>query len=215
MLIRKPTVLRIALFSGFLSLSGFQPHSTARAEIVVDGSDATWNRVIQDWCSQHIPEPFRTRDRMQVRLYNDRQMDAYLNPAPDNAGEDRQQHQSSNAGDTSDIDGVFEDSPPRVTLRMNGDSMPDMFTFAHEYGHYVWFDLFSGADRKRYEAIYKRQRAQHHLVTAYASTDLEEGFAEAFSFFVADPASLNHRDADSGRFLTAWTTSHSMSSDRS
>jgi len=220
MLIRKPTVLRIALLSGLLTATWIQSHSTARADIVVDGADPTWNHTIQDWCSQHIPEPFRARDRMQVRLYNDRQMEAYLSPTPDGSGADdrQQQHQSNNTGaasDTSDIDGVFEDSPPRVTLRMSGAAMPDMFTFAHEYGHYVWFDLFTGADRKRYEAIYKRQRNQHHLVTAYASTDLEEGFAEAFSFFIADPVTLTHRDADSGRFLEAWTTSHSASSDRS
>ena len=212
MLIRKPTVLRIALLSAILTTSWFQPHSTARADIVVDGADPTWNHTIQDWCSRHIPEPFRTRDRMQVRLYGDRQMEEYLNPTPDDR---QQQHQSNNAGDTSDIDGVFEDSPPRVTLRMSGAAMPDMFTFAHEYGHYVWFDLFTGMDRRRYETIYKRQRAQHHLVTAYASTDLEEGFAEAFSFYVADPVTLAHRDADSGHFLDVWTSAHSASPDRS
>ena len=77
--------------------------------------------------------------------------------------------------DDGDIDGVFENDPPRITLRLPDTGGPDMFTFAHEYGHYVWFALLSQADRKHYEAIYDKQRAAHHLVTRYAATELEEG----------------------------------------
>jgi hypothetical protein len=142
-------------------------------------------------------------------------MMAYLdNDKPDDSPDDRQQHQSSasTSDDNNDIDGVFEDSPPRVTLRMSGSSMPDMFTFAHEYGHYVWFDLLSGSDRKRYQAIYQKQRSQRHLVTEYAGTNVEEGFAEAFSFYVAAPSMLAHRDLESSRFLDAWTAAHTPAS---
>lgn len=216
MLIHKPIVLRSALLSVILTSGWFFQHSRAQADIVVDGADPTWNHNIQDWCDHHIPTAYRTRDHIMVRLLNDRQMTAYLDSGkPDDSSNDRQQHQSpdsNNANDDNDIDGVFEDGPPRVTLRLSGASMPDMFTFAHEYGHYVWFDLLSAADRKHYQAIYQKQRAQKHLVTDYAGTDVEEGFAEAFSFYVAAPTMLSHRDAESSRFLDAWTATHAPTS---
>jgi hypothetical protein len=210
---RKSTVLRSALLSAVLVFSWSAPLSRAHADIVVDGADPTWNENIQEWCDQHIPEPFRAQNRIQVRLLNDQQMTEYLNPQPSGGDSDnRQPHQSDQ--DTSDIDGVFEDGPPRVTLRLSGAQMPDMFTFAHEYGHYVWFDIFSSSDRKRYESVYKRDKAQHHLVTAYASTSLEEGFAEAFSFYVNSPAMLGRRDSESRQFLDAWLADHNASDRR-
>jgi len=215
MLIHKTLVLRKALVPALLISSWFVPHSGAKADIAVDGADPVWNRTIQGWCDNHIAPAYRTQDHIVVRVLNDRQMMAYLEGGQNKGNsDDRQSHQTSQGDDTSDIDGVFEDNPPRVTLRQSGSTMPDMYTFAHEYGHYVWFDVFSGADRKRYEGIYKRQRAQHHLVTDYAATDLEEGFAEAFSFYAAEPSMLVRRDSESSKFLDAWTASHSPTTDR-
>jgi hypothetical protein len=41
---------------------------------------------------------------------------------------------------------------------------------------------------------------------------VEEGFAEAFSFYVAAPSMLAHRDLESSRFLDAWTAAHTPAS---
>jgi len=89
-------------------------------------------------------------------------------------------------------------------LRIPASGQPDLYTFAHEYGHYIWFNLLSRDDKKRYEGIYKKQKALHHLVTRYAQTDVEEGFAEAFSFYANEPPLLLRRDALSYQFLSQW-----------
>ena len=126
-------------------------------------------------------------------------MHAYLRGGNDDADRDQSAH-----ADDGDIDGVFEDNPVRITLRVPASGRPDLYTFAHEYGHYVWFDLLSRDDKRRYENLYRKQKAQHHLVTRYAQTDVEEGFAEAFSFYANAPALLLRRDALSSQFLSQW-----------
>jgi hypothetical protein len=173
----------------------------SRADIVVRGTNGKKADELNAWCSRHIPQVFHPQTDVVVRELTDGEMDSYLNGGTQTGNSnDRASGDSSN----DDIDGVFENDPPRITLRQSPGSQPDMFTFAHEYGHFVWFDLMSKADRKRYESIYKRQRSAHHLVTRYAATDVEEGFAEAFSFFVNDAPVLQHRDTASYAFLTGW-----------
>ncbi len=49
---------------------------------------------------------------------------------------------------------MFESDPDRMALRLPASGELDVFTFAHEYGHYVWFHLLSKDDRSRYESIY-------------------------------------------------------------
>ena len=96
---------------------------------------------------------------------------------------------------TGDIDGVFESDPDRMALRLPAGGDMDMFTFAHEYGHYVWFHLLEqGRPPSLRERCTSVSRAAHHLVTRYAATDVEEGFAEAFSFYVCEPPMLARRD---------------------
>ena len=73
-------------------------------------------------------------------------MEAYLAEGQPGADPDQSSHT-----DEGEIDGIFEDDPPRITLRIPDTDPPDMFTFAHEYGHYVWFSLLSKDDRKHYE----------------------------------------------------------------
>ena len=106
--------------------------------------------------------------------------------------------------DAGGIDGVFENDPPSITLRLPSSGVPDDLVFAHEYGHYVWFDILSDEDRRRYRTLYDRQKAAHSLVTEYAADSVEEGFAEAFSYYVGQPAILARRDALSFAFLAQW-----------
>jgi len=175
------------------------PHG-AGAQIVVSGPATPTARLLTSWFTRHIPARFEARGRFEVHPLHDGAMEAYLRGS-DDTGSD--QNQSSHAGD-GEIDGVFEDNPARITLRVPASGQPDLYTFAHEYGHYVWFNLLSRDDKNRYESIYKKQKALHHLVTRYAQTDVEEGFAEAFSFYANEPPLLLHRDALSYQFLSQW-----------
>lgn len=156
---------------------------------------------LQAWCEHHIPRMFQPKARVTVRNLSDHQMAAYLSGG-DSAVDQDSKSSHTPTGDDDDIDGIYENGPPRITLRIPKSGSVDMMTFTHEYGHYVWFNLLSKNDRSRYEKIYKRQAAANHLVTRYAATDLEEGFAEAFSFYVNQPLLLERRDSASSDFFS-------------
>ena len=173
----------------------------AHAQVVVaDTAPPAAARTLLGWFGKHIPARFQARDRFVVTPLSDRDMDSYL--AAQDTGED--DDSSSSHADDEGIDGIFEDDPPRITLRLPAGEAPDVGTFAHEYGHYVWFHQLSKDDRKSYEGIYKRQKDAHKLITPYAETNVEEGFAEAFSAYVNTPSALQKRDPLSFDFLRAW-----------
>jgi len=173
----------------------------AYAALLISATDSQHVSDLQSWYDKHIPAAFRSNTDLPVREYSDSQMNAYLR-----AGSGDSSSQSDD--DDGDIDGVYEPSPQRITLRILPGGDLDMFTFAHEYGHYVWFNLMTDSERRNYAAIYKRQRAEHHLVTRYADTDLEEGFAEAFSFYANERPTLLYRDSASCAFLDQWEQEH-------
>lgn len=175
--------------------------SPAEAQISVSAPSSAQARQMQAWYQHHIPQRFRAHSPLQVRELNDAQMAAYLKGGEDDTGSDSGQMSHTADDGDGDIDGIFESDPDRIALRLLPGTGVDLFTFAHEYGHYVWFHLLGKEDRKRYEAVYNRQRAAHRLVTRYAGTDLEEGFAEAFSFYACEPLMLARRDPQSYQFL--------------
>lgn len=121
-----------------------------------------------------------------------------------NSGSGAHKSKTPTVSNTDDIDGVYDRNPPRIAVEVENGRV-DNFTFAHEYGHYVWFELMTKADRRAYEAIYKQSRSDRHLVTDYAAVSVDEGFAEAFSFYVNLPQDLQHRDAVSYNFLANWS----------
>ncbi len=190
-----PQIIVPLLAAGLL----FSAHA-AGAQIVVTGPATPTSRSLTGWFAHHIPARFAARGRFEVRPLNDDEMAAYLRDGDDSPD------QSSHADD-GEIDGVFEPDPDRITLRIPASGQPDLYTFAHEYGHYVWFNLLSRDDRRRYEGLYRKQKAARRLVTPYAQTDVEEGFAEAFSFYTNDPTLLLRRDALSSQFLSQWPAS--------
>lgn len=169
----------------------------ASAQVVVTGPSATQSHSLQTWYDLHIPARFQAHSRLMVDVLTDAQMDNYIAREQGDASH-------STSDDAGDIDGVFESDPDRITLRDSPADGPDKFTFAHEYGHYVWFHMLTKDDRNRYQKIYDRQRAADQLVTHYASTDVQEGFAEAFSFYICSPVLLNHRDPVSFQFIDRW-----------
>jgi hypothetical protein len=109
------------------------------------------------------------------------------------------------AEDPSSVDGCYQsahgDQPATITLRSDMPRSEATFVFTHEYGHFVWEKELSEDQRAHYRRIWHAQRAAGHLVSDYAASEDEEGFAEAFAHYLRSPAKLKRRDARSWRFL--------------
>ncbi len=97
--------------------------------------------------------------------------------------------------------GYDENSPPLITVcdTLRGEQAG--LVFAHEYGHFVWNELLSDEQRTRYTRLWRNQKRAHHLVTEYARDSDEEGFAEAFAYYVRRASQLTRKDPASAQFL--------------
>ena len=189
----------LVLLSGALILLLSRP---APAQISVSDPAAPAAHTLITWSRLHIPAKFQTHDKVEVLPLSDAAMDDYLQSDPDSGTDSGTDNTSEDS--VEEIDGVFTDNPPQIYLRVSDPAQIDYATFAHEYGHYVWFDRLTDSDRKRYKSIYERQKAAHRLISDYAGESLEEGFAEAFSADIVSPAALLHQDPLSYQFLSRW-----------
>lgn len=165
--------------------------------MTVAGPPTPTAHALTVWFGQHVPAKFRAQEQVEVRPLSNFGMDDYLHDADSGSG-------SNSEGDDDEIDGVFVNHPPRIMLRIPPSGTLDFDTFAHEYGHYVWFNLLSPDDRKRYKTLYDKQKSAHKLVTEYAVEGVEEGFAEAFAADINAPTTLLRTDSLSYRFLSDW-----------
>ena len=168
---------------------------SASADLSIAGPATPTALMLSNWYQHRLPACFAAIDSMTLYPLRDRDMDAYLTSIGLSDG--------TSYADSSDgeIDGLFVERQKRISVRVNPAGGVDMETLSHEYGHYVWFHLFDKCKRGEYRAIYKQQSRLHELVSDYAATNLEEGFAEAFAYFLVDPAKLNAADPASYRFL--------------
>ncbi len=176
------------------------PLGGARAQLTVAGPASPAARAVTAWAAA-LPAKFAPKGRLEVSPLSEGGMDNYLR---DGGPEQSRSDQSRAEDDDDEIDGVFVRRPPRIVLRVPDSGRVDFGTLAHEYGHYVWFDLLTKNDRNRYGALYARQKAAHKLVTPYAADSVEEGFAEAFAADLTDPALLLRADPLSAQFLSRW-----------
>jgi hypothetical protein len=110
-------------------------------------------------------------------------------------------YQSAHSINFGAVDGIYQNESTTITLRQTRDSALLCRTFAHELGHFVWQRVLTDNDRKQYATLYAGQKLARSLVTPYAATSVEEGFAEAFSYFLTDPSLLSRRDSLSSTFL--------------
>lgn len=107
------------------------------------------------------------------------------------------------------VDGCYQgdldsqDQAGRITLRQSLSGDAAALVFVHEYGHYVWENLLTAGDRGHYKRIWREQKRARRLITEYAEESDEEGFAEAFAYYIRRPASLRRMDSRSWRFLAA------------
>jgi hypothetical protein len=171
---------------------------TLAAELETSGPEAV-SQALTSWYDQKIPSAFKIAEPLVVREMSQSELIDYIN-----SGSGKYSSRKEVVSHSDDIDGVYDSNPPRIGVRIEGNGKVDNFTFAHEYGHYVWFDLMKKADRKSYEAVYNKSRDAGRLVTDYASVGVDEGFAEAFSFYVNLPQDLKYRDPESFAYLDNW-----------
>ncbi|CCW34503.1 hypothetical protein CTKA_00477 [Chthonomonas calidirosea] len=109
----------------------------------------------------------------------------------------------------NDMDGCYQfggeridaDATISILNTLHGDAAIEVF--AHEYGHFVWDQLLDRAQRAAYRQLWQQQKAQHRLVTGYAATSPEEGFAETFAYFFCNRNELHAKDRPSETFLSA------------
>ena len=174
--------------------------SPLRADVSVSGGAYHQRAFIQSIYQTMIPARFHTRQTVAVHLLDDRQMATYLNSGDDSL--------SASHGENDTIDGVFEDGPPLITLRETRPDDEIQFTVAHEYGHYLWEHLMNRSEKVRYARIYRVQRSNGSLVSDYAGTSLNEGFAEAFSYYVNDGDELAGKDPLSMQFIDSLFVDH-------
>lgn len=172
-----------------LLMSGEVPHA------------AVWQRVYDDMAPQ-----WKNNQDLVVQEVSDDAMEKIVAQAEGN---------NNRADDNSIVDGCYhdasekEDLPATITLRASLRGEDAELVFAHEYGHFVWDTKITSAQRARYHRLWRDQKRAGHLITRYAANSEEEGFAEAFSYFVRKPAVLHKKDAASWKFFTGLLTTPS------
>ncbi len=123
------SVIALPLFVPLLMAGLLLAPPQARAQVAVDGPATPAARALTAWVGQHVPAKFQARERLEVQPLGSPAMDDYLHNG------DSQDGSKDAPDDDGDIDGVFANDPPQITLRIPSDGQPDMYTFAHEYGH--------------------------------------------------------------------------------
>jgi len=162
---------------------------SARADITITGGTADQQAAIQH-IYKSMPACCHKSACICVRILDSPAMDSYLQSCAAS--------QSVKLVNAGAVDGLFQNATPTISLR-NSDGLSA--TFTHEYGHYIWMNVLTGAQRDEYAKTYKAQRDAHRLVSAYAAVSVEEGFAEAFSFYNLQKLKLAARDNSSCCFL--------------
>ena len=122
-------------------------------------------------------------------------------PDPSDVNGGESDNHNSDLADGEYVEDEDSDEPPTIRLADTLDEVNSSLVFAHEYGHFVWNDKLTRAQRRAYRHLWLRQMRAGHLVTNYASDSPEEGFAEAFSYFLQKPDQLKRKDMESWRFL--------------
>ncbi len=143
-----------------------------------------------------LPDVWKTRRVVKLRELPPREMERLI--AKLGGGE-------ADRNDDSVVDGCYQsgdedEDTPVITLCDNLRGEQAGLVFTHEYGHFVWGELLTNSERARYTRLWRTQKRAHHLVTEYARDSDEEGFAEAFAYFLRRPSQLQKRDPASLQF---------------
>ena len=182
--------------SSTIALLAFPPTAVAELSVASESPHAAmWRKVYQQ-----VPETWKSQRVVVVQEVSDSEMERLV------ARTDGES--SSKSADNSVVDGCFqpgerEEEPDTITLRETLKGQEAELVFTHEYGHFVWDARLSRSQRDQYRRLWREQKRQGHLVTGYANDSAEEGFAEAFAYFLRKSASLRRRDEASWKFLNS------------
>ena len=144
-----------------------------------------------------LPVAWKARELVYVREVTDDDMDRFV-----------ERFEGPNSKDNSIVDGCYQanrasdDTAGQITLRQSLRGENAALVFVHEYGHYVWSSVLTNGDRARYHRVWREQKRTRNLVTEYAGDSDEEGFAEAFAYFIRKPGILRRLDSRSSTFMT-------------
>jgi len=188
------------------------PARPAHAQMIVAGPSTPTTQALENWYGHQLPAAFHARNLVAVHPLFDADMDAYLKANGVDPGPDASSH--ADKGGLGQVDGIFINRPARISLRLSPSGTLDLLTAAHEYGHYVWFNLLNKDERRNYKDIYERQKRSGQLISDYAASNLEEGFAEAFAFYVNEPVALAQTDDASCRFFQTWIARHGAAEEK-
>lgn len=199
----KPTGARVRiLWLYFMLLSALSMYGLPAKSIQLVEKPVGHSSVAPIWKKVYarIPAVWKTGQKLDVREVSGREMARIVEQT---RGDDADRDQN---GDTV-VDGCYqnrrgsEDDTARIFLSdaLRGEEVA--LVFAHEYGHFVWDELLNDRQRDSYYLLWREQKKAEHLVTEYAAESEEEGFAEAFSYFLRKPDTLQKRDPASTKFL--------------
>lgn len=156
--------------------------------------------AVRHFCAV-VPQVF-TRDRtVLIRIVSSKQLQSDTSttesPAADRFGTIDGYYRSG--GNSLQADGEIE-----VSSDLRGTKLS--MVLAHEYGHFVWFERMTTAQRKAYREVWTKDKHRHQLVTTYATESAREGFAEAFSWYIYRNRQLKQGDLGSWQFITHLTS---------
>ena len=190
---RRSTKMPIALW-GLTAVLGCLTLTPAHAQIRFRADSAhgsLWRSLYS-----RLPGAWKARDLVYVREVTDDDMDRFV-----------ERFEGPNSKDNSIVDGCYQaniasdDMAGQITLRQSLRGENAALVFVHEYGHYLWSNVLTNGDRARYRRVWRDQKRNHNLVTEYAGDSDEEGFAEAFAYFIRKPAILRRFDSRSCGFM--------------
>lgn len=167
---------------------------SVHASIEVIGATDTQKQSI-DILYKSFPNCCCIQEKITIRLLDNRSMNSYLKALE---GSHFNDYRNDN------IDGVYSKSESTITLRSECDPNKLITAFAHEYGHYVWFKLLTKSQREDFKTLYNNAYSKRKLVTRYAETSIEEGFADTFMTYILDNTKLRTCDGDCYNHMSQW-----------
>jgi hypothetical protein len=198
-----PRLRRSASYAGvcllLILLTTFLLASSVPAKAALRIADDAPHARLWRQLYRQMPTCWKTSRTVFLQEVSDDEMDRLV---------ERTRHRNRDeARDDSLVDGCYEsggpheDDFPTITLRdsLNGEERSLVFT--HEYGHFVWDEILTDAQRGRYALLWRQLKRSGHLVTEYAGDSEEEGFAECFAYSLRRPGLLQHRSPEAAQFL--------------
>ncbi len=189
---RRNVALASALLAALTLALTLVPRLAHSELLLTEGAAQAPRKNLWQQLFDSVPAALRPTRDVVVDEVTDAQMDQMIRDDP---SQDAREEENSSV-----VRGMFlfdEDDQAVIALRRSLAADEARVVFVHELGHLVWETHLSKGERRRYNEAYKRARSEKCLITAYAADSVEEGFAEAFSFYVRKPETLRRRDPHS------------------